>query len=339
MMNKKRLLFFGMILLVTFTIIVYLKNTPPRTVHITGQTMGGIIYNIKYIHPIITDLDTEIANELMKLNASLSTYVPDSEVSRLNNEGQLTYESRHFLPILMKSKEVHERTYGAFDPSVAPLIQAWGFGPSKTTSDPDSTAIDSLKSLVDFDKVDFDETSVSIPEHFQLDFSAIAKGYAVDLTAARLEAKGIENYLVEIGGEVTCSGKNEEGKLWALGIEYPTVSKNDRQLIAVIRLKNRSLATSGNYRNYYEKEGRIHAHIIDPRTGYNADNNLLSVSVVAANCMTADAYATAFMVMGLQQAKAILSAQNLEALIIYSTADGTIEHFATEAIRPFLESR
>ena len=138
--------------------------------------------------------------------------------------------------------------------------------------------------MVGFDQVSFDDNRVTVPENFQIDFSAIAKGYAVDVVAELLEEKGIENYMVEIGGEVRCRGENDENKAWSLGIEDPTVATSEQRLLAIVRLKDRSLATSGNYRNYYERGGKVFAHIIDPRTGYTAKHNLLSASVFASDC-------------------------------------------------------
>ncbi|MEQ6167806.1 FAD:protein FMN transferase [Ekhidna sp. MALMAid0563] len=335
-MNKKRLIIFGIGLAVTFLIISYLRKDAPRLHHIQGQTMGTIIYNVKYVASEVEGLDAMISQELVDFNQSLSTYIPDSEISRLNKIGLLAYESKFFYPVLKASKKVFEQTGGAFDPSIGPLVQAWGFGSDKNIPNLDAAKVDSLKGVIGFGQVSFDEENVSLPSNFQLDFSAIAKGYAVDVVAELLEEKGIENYMVEIGGEVRCRGKNDLDKPWALGIEDPTVQSIEQKLMAIVRLKDLSLATSGNYRNYYEKDGQIFAHIIDPRTGYSAKHNLLSASVFAPDCMTADAYATAFMVLGLEYSIEILKAQNLDAIFIYRSENG-IESFVSEGIRPFLE--
>lgn len=336
-MNKKRLLIFGIGLAVAFVVISYLRKDSERLYHITGQTMGTIIYNVKYVDEFAEGLDKEISDELVAFNQSLSTYIPTSEISTLNKEGSFRFQSGFFLPVLQKSRDIYEKTDGTFDPSIGPLVQAWGFGPDKRIPDVDSAIVDSLRSIIGFDRVKFDEENVSLPENFQIDFSAIAKGYAVDVVAELLEERRIENYLVEIGGEVRCRGKNDEGKPWSLGIEDPTVSKDDQRLMAIVRLKDLSLATSGNYRNYYEKDGKIFAHIIDPRTGYTANHNLLSASVFASDCMTADAYATAFMVLGLEYSKKIMNSQDLDGILIYRSEDGTVESFVSDGIKPFLE--
>lgn len=305
--------------------------------HLTGQTMGTIVYNVKYIDKYIEGLDQEIAKELVAFNQSLSTYIPTSEISTLNKEGTFTFQSSYFFPVLNKSKEIYRATGGTFDPSIGPLVQAWGFGPDKSIPELDSGTVDSLKSIVGYDRVRFDENEVSLPDNFQLDFSAIAKGYAVDVVAELLEKNGISDYLVEIGGEVRCRGKNEEEKPWSLGIEDPTASDGDQRLLAIVRLKDLSLATSGNYRNYYENEGNIFAHIIDPRTGYTANHNLLSASVFASDCMTADAFATAFMVLGLDYSKEIIKTQNLDAILIFRNENGRLESYVSDGIKPFLE--
>lgn len=299
--------------------------------------MGAIAYNVKYFGST-ADLKGEIDQVLVALNQSLSTYIPDSEISRLNSQGQLDFESPYFLPVLETSQRIFSKTGGAFDPSIGPLVQAWGFGPKKSASSLDTEAIDSLRLIIGFSKVQFDAQTITVPTNFQLDFSAIAKGYAVDLVAELLEKNGIANYMVEIGGEVRCKGVNEKGKTWTLGIEDPTVQKHERRLFAVTRLKNRALATSGNYRNYYKKDGRIYAHIIDPRTGYNAMHNLLSVSVFAPDCMTSDAYATAFMVLGIEKSYTIAEDDNeLDALFIYQNEAGELAVLVTDGIKPFVE--
>ena len=336
-MNKKRLILFGTGLLIAFLIVSYFRNEKPRLYQITGQTMGTIIYNVKYVGDEIGGLDKEISDKLVAFNQSLSTYIPSSEISRLNEEGSLKFESEFFSPVLQISEEVYKNTSGTFDPSIGPLVQAWGFGPDKSLPDIDSAIVDSLMTIVGFDKIIFDDQQIAIPANFQIDFSAIAKGYAVDVVGELLEAKGLENYLVEIGGEVRCRGKNDQEKPWSLGIEDPTVSQLEQKLLAIVRLKDRSLATSGNYRNYYEKDGKIFAHIIDPRTGYTAKHNLLSASVFAGDCMRADAYATAFMVLGLENAKELLSNLDLDAILIYRSESGTIESYVSEGIRPFIE--
>lgn len=333
---KKTLLLIGGIAMV-FILFWMSKKEELSYVHITGQTMGTITYNVKFAGEE-KQLDDTIALVLKAFNQSLSTYIPDSEISQLNRAGALTYESDYFYPILAESKKVFEITGGSYDPTVGPLIQAWGFGPNKEIPTLDSADIDSLKALVGFEQVQFDEKEVSQPVNYQLDFSAIAKGYAVDVVADLLEEHNISDYLVEIGGEVRCKGVNKEGETWSVGIEDPLVELNQQDILAVVRLKDRSLATSGNYRNYYERDGQIYAHIVDPRTGYNATHNLLSASVFASDCMSADAYATAFMVLGLENTLSIVeNTTDLDAILIYRDERGELSSHVTNGIQPFVE--
>lgn len=338
MNNRIRtLLIFGIVLVVAFLVTTYLRKDEPRLQHITGQTMGTIIYNVKFIGQPGEVLKSEIDDELIAFNQSLSTYIPDSEISMLNKKGKLEYQSEYFYPVLSRSAEIFEKTDGAFDPTIGPLIQAWGFGTNKVIPDLDSSQVDSLRLISGFEKVIFDETGVSLPSDFNIDFSAVAKGFAVDVVGQLLEEKGIVNYLVEIGGEVRCRGVNDEDKSWSLGIEDPLVEREEQKLLAIVRLKDISLATSGNYRNYYQKDGYIYAHIIDPRTGFNAKHNLLSASVFTPDCMSADAYATAFMVLGLEESKRVMEREGIEGILIFQDADGSLKSHVSEGISPFVE--
>ena len=323
-------------LLLALIWFVYRNDAATELQHITGQTMGGINYNIKYIGDV-KNIKPKIDRLLEAFNQSLSTYIPDSEISRLNRKGSLVYGSVHCLKMLEASKMVYEATNGAYDPTIGPLIQAWGFGAEKVVRVPDSATVDSLKALVGFDQVMFNDDSVWLLNRGALDFSAIAKGYAVDLVAELMEENGYQNYMVEIGGEARCKGTKDINKNWSLGIEDPTVAIDERKILAVVGLKNRSLATSGNYRNYYKKHDRIFAHIIDPRTGYSSQRHLLSASVFAENCMVADAYSTAFMVMGLDESSRFVDQDGgLDALLIYQTTDGQLKTFISDGIKPFV---
>ncbi|MCK5701003.1 MAG: FAD:protein FMN transferase, partial [Cyclobacteriaceae bacterium] len=269
----------------------------------------------------------------------LSTYIPESEISRFNNGTDCSeFESDYFLPVLKSSQEVYVSSGGAFDPTVGPLVNAWGFGPDKSMV-PDSSVVDSLMQLVGYDKIHFDEEKVckDVPK-MKLDFSAIAKGYAVDVVADFLETNGIKNLLVEIGGELICRGTKNDEKPWRTAIEDPSVEVYEQKILAVVNLKNRAVATSGNYRNYYVRDGVKYVHTINPSTGYPISHTLLSASVFADNCMIADAYATAFMVLGVEKSKAVLSKnKSLDAYLIYSGEDGELSTYITEGIVDKLE--
>lgn len=336
----KRLYPIVLILLVYIVYKIRQNETPPlQMVEISGTTMGTIGYSVKYFNEDGENFADEIDTLMKVWNLSLSTYISGSEISRFNNRsGCFEFESEYFLPVLLASKEVYENSNGAFDPTVGPLVNAWGFGPDKSMI-PDSASVDSLLHLVGFNKIQFDENQVCKESaRIKLDFSAIAKGYAVDVISDFLIAKGIKNHLVEIGGELICKGTKIDEKPWRTAIEDPTVEVYERKILAVAELKDRAVATSGNYRNYYVRDGVKYVHTINPETGYPISHKLLSASVFADNCMLADAYATAFMVMGVEKAKSLLEKnKTLDAYLIYSGDNGEIKTVITDGIANKIE--
>ena len=300
--------------------------------------MGKIQYNITYFHPDSLDLSEEVDSLLKVWNQSLSTYIPNSEISRFNRDSCFTFESQYFLPVLKTSKIVYENTSGAFDPTVGPLVNAWGFGPDDPNY-PDSSKVDSLRNFIGFDKISFDEKKVcKTIREAQIDFSAIAKGYAVDVVADFIKSHGVKNVLVEIGGELVCFGDKGNDNPWVAGIEDPDVSIDEQRLLAKVNLRDRAMATSGNYRNYYVKDGIKYSHTIDPSTGFPVQRNILSATVFADDCMTADAYATAFMVLGIDGSKKVLeNTMGIDAFLVYSTNDGQVEYFTTDGVGSAIE--
>ncbi len=303
---------------------------------LAGKTMGTT-YNIVYLDEANRDFQTSIDSLLVVFNQSLSTYVPDSELSKFNLGDTLDFRLPYFLPVLKASKTVFEKTGGAFDPTVGPLVNVWGFGPGGPELK-DSTDINLLLKLVGFNKIEFDEKQLrkKIPGIY-LDFSAIAKGYGVDVVGEFLIGKGIENFLIEIGGELVARGVNEKGELWKVGVNRPEESANASELISIIALQDRGMATSGNYRNYYVKDSVKISHTINPATGYPVNHNLLSATVLAKDCMTADAYATALMVMGTEKAIALdIALKEIEVFLVYSDSIGGFKTYASETLKPFL---
>jgi thiamine biosynthesis lipoprotein len=292
--------------------------------------MGRIAYSIKYYHASGVSFKAGVDSLLYAWNRVLSTYIEDSEISQFNKDSCHTFRSPYFYPVLEASREVYEASRGAFDPTVGPLVNAWGFGPDKKY-DPDSSHIDSLRRFVGFEKIVFDKESVcKTTGGVQLDFSAIAKGYAVDVVTAYLQSKGVDNLLVEIGGEVMCKGAKEQGKPWRTAIEHPAVEVYERKLYAVAEVQDMAIATSGNYRNYFVRNGRKMVHTIDPKTGYPVVHSLLSATVFAKSCMIADAYATACMVMGLEKAKQMANAnEHVHVYLIYESDAGTLATYAS----------
>ena len=336
-MNKK-IIFRGIILIVVIGAAYRMFISQPEytLTHVTGTTMGTIQYNVKYLGDKAPSFKKEFDSILVAFNQSMSTYIPTSEISVLNQTDILDNPSDMFMDVLNRSKVIYETTDGAFDPTVGPLVSAWGFGADKKPTIPDSAQVDSLMMNVGFSKIDIGST-VRLDSAMYLDFSAIAKGYAVDLIGEYLESKEFYNYMVEIGGEVRSKGVNEKGEIWKIGIEDPIVAMDERKLLAIVHLKDMSMATSGNYRSYYQLGDRTIAHTIDPRTGYNTHHTLLSASVFAEDCMTADAYATAFMVLGVEGSKEILNNSNLEGFLIYHAENGSLKSFVSEGIEPLLE--
>ncbi len=285
---------------------------------IEGETMGHIPFTIKYIADN-RNYEKEIKNLLIDFNQTFSTYIPESEISIFNQSDFVCNVSERFLFVLAEAKKIARNTNNYFDPTVMPLVNAWGFGYKKPQDTlPSSGEIDSIMLYVGVDKLTVKDACLyKTHPKLQLDFSAIAKGYASDVVAKFLDGKNIHDYMVEIGGEVVCKGKNSKKKTWRIGIEEPNQSK--RSVVLAIPLHNKAIATSGNYRNFYQKEGKKYGHTINPHTGKVAATDMLSVSVIANTCLEADAYATAFMAMG--ATKAIKNSEqrnDLEVYFIYS---------------------
>lgn len=319
-------------------------ETQTKTILLQGRTMGVIDYRVKYIDKNQVNYQNEIDSLLKVLNNSLSTYVPSSEISTFNQSDSVVFRSLFFKTVLKRSFEIYNATNGAFNPSVMPLVRAWGFEDKTAPEILPNKNIDSLLQLVDMSSIHFDDKKATkTKKNIGLDFGAIAKGYAVDVVAEYFEKKGIQNYMVEIGGEVRCKGENAKNNVWKIGIIDPKAAENQNSTVsyrkdAILILDNKSMATSGNYYNFYIKEGKKYAHTINPKTGYPVEHNLLSATVVAQDCMTADAYATAFMVLGLEKSKEILlklEEEGKEKIAVYFIFEKNkqIETFASQGIK------
>lgn len=314
-------------------------NQHDRTIYVRGEAQGTT-YNITYLAPEKTNYKNEIDSLFKTVDQSLSTYVPGSIISRINRNDTGVVADKYFIDVFRKAQEISQQTNGAFDVTVAPIVNAWGFGFTKRARI-DSATIDSLLRFVGYQKIKLEGGAiVKTNPGMMLDFNAIAQGYTVDLLSSFLESKGINNYLVELGGEVRTKGKKNNGEDWKIGIDQPNETYTEgRPLKAIVSLKNKALATSGNYRKFYVENGRKYAHIIDPHTGYPAKHNLLSATVIANDCMTADAFATAFMVMGLEKAKQFLSKDKqlgLEVFFIYDE-QGTWKTYTSETLKERIE--
>lgn len=307
---------------------------------VKNQAIGealGTSYNIIYLMDEEVDYRKEIDSVFAVVNQSLSTYIPTSDISRIN-KGETTIEVDHmFREVFELSKEIHEATNGYFDPTVGNLVNAWGFGPEEQIV-MDSTKVDSLLKYVGFNKVNITHEGIIQKEDSNIcfDFNAIAKGYAIDRVAAMLNDKGIQNFLVEVGGEIVAKGTNVvKNKPWVVGIDDPEAT-GDRELKLLINLENRALASSGNYRKFRVDSltGKKFVHTINPITGYTKDSNTLGVTILAENCAIADAYATAFMAMDLDEAFKLISSNDmLEAYIVYLDDKGETKEFLTSGFK------
>lgn len=324
MNNKRRLLwqlpFLAFLVIGTVIIVSRQQSTPYQ--HDRGMVFGTV-YHITYQSS--KSLQKDIEAELAKVDASLSPFNERSIITAVN-ENRDTVVNKMFSDVFALAMKISDSTNGAFDITVAPLVNAWGFG-FKGGAMPSHHKVDSLKALVGYHKVSLTNGRVSKTDpRIMLDCSSIAKGYGCDVVAKFLSAKGIDNYMVEIGGEIVTRGISEKRLPWKIGVTKPTDdSLNVNQEIqTIINVTDKAMATSGNYRNFYYKNGRKYAHTIDPSTGYPVQHNILSSTVIADDCATADAYATAFMVMGLDKAKTILSRHpELMAYFILASDDGT----------------
>jgi thiamine biosynthesis lipoprotein len=316
---KKNLIYLFTISFIVFISCNNIIKEPIKSQYFANfGEIHGTYYNIQYEYA--NDIQTDLLKVLDAVNQSLSTYIDTSIISRINNGEQNVELDTLFTIVFNEGKEVFKKTNGAFDMTVAPIVNAWGFGYTDSIH-VDSLIIDSIMQYVGFDKIKLENNKIvkQFPG-IKLDGSAIAKGYSVDFVCYYLESLGIKNFLVDIGGEVRASGKNKSGVVWRVGIDKPIFDENvsDRKLQEIVSLKNISIATSGNYRQFYKRNGKMYSHTINPKTGYPAINEVLSVSVLNKKCMVADAYATAFMVLGLEKSKNIVENDtNLSAYIIY----------------------
>ena len=294
----KHLLYFTVVLL---AILLPASCSKPQYFHESGVVFHTL-YNIKYEAPkLLTD---KIDAELQSFSLSLNPFNPNSIVAKVNRNEDVELD-KWFTTVFNKAMEVSAISNGAFDVTVAPLVNLWGFGFENSDSI-SQHAIDSIKQFVGFRKVRIKNNRIVKDDpRIKFNFSAIAKGYACDVIAALLEREGVKNYMVDIGGEVTAKGMNANGNCWQIGINKVEDDSTGmvNEIERLVRLCEKSgLATSGNYRNYYIKDGKKYAHTIDPHTGYPTEKSILSASIICDNCMAADAFATVAMVKGVEEA-------------------------------------
>jgi thiamine biosynthesis lipoprotein len=299
----------------------------------------GTTYHISYFDAQNRDLQEEIEKLLQEFDLSVSTYNTQSIISKINRNEKKVVTDQYFNTCFIKAKEVWKNTDGAFDPTVFPLVNAWGFGPGRKQKI-EQKVIDSILPFVGFSLIELKGNKVKKNDkRVALDFNAFAQGYSVDVVSDFFNKKGIYAYLVEIGGEVYAHGKKPDGSKWTVGIEQPYDNPNGtNQLRAIVQLENKALATSGNYRKFIIENGVKYAHHIDPKTGYPAKNNLLSVSLFSNDCISSDANATGILVMGLEKAKLFLAKhQEFEAYLIYSDEQGQYQVYMTPGLKDMIQ--
>ena len=322
-MNKKKLIWQipFLLMLIIGTVVILQKQPPFRT---NEGLVFGTIYKITYQHQ--EDLHNDIKAALMEVDNALSPYNKNSIISRINHN-QDTLLNEHFTHVFELAQKISTETEGAFDITVAPLVNAWGFG-FKHSIDIAPNVIDSIGQFVGYQKIRLSDGKITKDDpRTMLDCSAIAKGYGVDVVARTLDKKGVQHYMGDIGGEVVVKGKNSRMKTWRIGINKPvedSLSIN-QELQTILEVSGVGMATSGNYRKFYYKDGKRYAHTIDPRIGHPVQHSILSATVIAKDCTTADAYATAFMVMGLEKSMEFCKAH--PELDAYFICDGEGESY------------
>ncbi|MBQ8050932.1 MAG: FAD:protein FMN transferase [Bacteroidaceae bacterium] len=325
-----------LILLIIGSVLIIRRHQP----HVAPfQKSEGMIFGTVFHATYQSDssLYYSIMKELQEVDGSLSMFNPNSTLSRINR-GERTTTDSLLRFVFTQAQQISQATDGCFDVTVAPLVNAWGFG-FKNGVLPDSAQVDSLRQFVGWQKVSIDEGGHlrKADERMVLDFSAIAKGFGVDQVASLFNQLGITNYMVEIGGEIVVKGLNPKGRLWSIGVNKPIEdsTSTNQEIQTILALTDCAMATSGNYRNYYiSAEGRKLAHTIDPHSGYPVQHSILSSTVLAPTCSMADAFATSFMVMGLEHAKAVLKAHpELQAYFIYSDEQGRLQTWCDENLK------
>jgi len=320
-----------------FTAIVLtgcLSHLPLKYKHLSGYAQGTT-YHITYENEIGTDFDSQIDSILKAFDLTFSEYIPNSVITRINKNDSTVEINDMFATVYNKSLEVYEASGGAFDITVAPLVEAWGFGPEKKER-ASKAQIDSLLEFVGMQKISIEgKKLIKESPGITLDMNGIAQGYSVDIVCHFFDSKGIKNYMVEIGGEVRAKGKNDKGKLWRIGVDRPSYTDNPGENLQVIlSLDNKAMTTAGNYRNYFEENGVKYSHIIDPHTGNPVKNRLLSVTIVADDALTADAYDTPCMVLGLERTRELLKKHpELDAYLIFNDEQGNYQVEFTKGIK------
>lgn len=329
------------------------KQPPANYIVVEGNTMGTY-YRVTYADSAGRDFSAEIDALLKEINLEISTYIDTSTISRFNQAEYMidlgidlesgTAANRHFWTCWWKGLEMYQKSGGAFDPTIMPLVNYWGFGytEKRAVTQTDTATIDSLLRFVGLNKVVLEKGPPAILRKslrgMQLDFSALGQGYGVDAIAEFLEGRNVQHYLSDIGGEQRAKGNSPRGDVWRIGISVPKEGVAKEEIITSFPLENRSVNTSGNYRNYYDVEGVKYGHTISPFTGFPQKTKLLSATIFAKDCLTADAWATTCMVLGAEKAMELIRQQpEMDALFILGTEDGGMKLEYTPGLKKFFK--
>lgn len=331
------------------------QKEPPIYIVVEGQTMGTY-YRVTYADSLNRDFSVEIDQLLKDINLEISTYIDSSTISRFNQADEAldlgirvskdapASGNRHFWACYWKGLEIYQKSGGAFDPTVMPLVNYWGFGytEQRAVTQVDSTAVDSLRQLIGMNKVILEKGEQTILRKtapgVQLDFGALGQGYGVDAIAEFLDGREVKHYLVDIGGEQRSKGKSARGGMWRIGISLPQEGAQREEIVTSFPLDNMSINTSGNYRNYYQTEGAKYGHTLNPATGYPERNALLSATVFAKECLHADALATTCMVLGPEKAIDFIRRQaGTEAFFIIGNEDGSMRTEYTDGLKKYFK--
>lgn len=334
------------LLLITIALVIYFSQKPTiestpnvEYIHNEGETQGTT-YSATYLQPEGMDLQKKIEDRMHQFDLSLSTYVPQSIISRINRNDSSVRTDADFELMFKVAQEVSENTNGAFDITVGPLVKAWGFG-FGNSGHIKIPNVSKILPYVGYQKVRI-ENHILIKDNPKIlvDANALAQGQSSDVIAKLLESNGCKNYMIEIGGEIVCKGLNPDGDKWRIGIDKPIddSTSTTKDLQTIISITDCALTTSGNYRKFYYLNGKKYAHEIDPHTGYPVVHNLLSATVVAPTCIQADAYATAFMVMGIDSSLQICKrVPNMDCYLIYADKDGKNQIIYTDGFKKYLK--
>jgi len=327
------------IVLSIFLLISFLFKGSDQQEYTLHGYAQGTDYTVKYFADSPLIRGCEIDSLLIKIDSSMSLYKSYSLINKFNTSTKGLTINMDFKNVINKSFEIYKDTRGKFDVTVAPLVQAWGFGPKPVTSFPDRIKIKELlkNTGMNFLKLKGTELIKKRPE-IQIDLNGIAQGYSVDVVAYYLLSRGITSFIVEIGGEISMKGPKPDGSAIRIGIEGPALNENSEPRIRhVISFKEGAVTTSGNYRKYLQTGGKKISHLINPKTGYPLDNQLISVTIYAKDAITADGYDNAVMAMGVEEALAFVSARkNMEAYLIYHRKNGTVTDTLTAGFRKMI---